>query len=125
MVVSFISKGIISKRNIRFFENLKSQIESWYIEKYNDGLQYKKRHKFNSIQLKDRLLKLTAEDKTTQDKVEQVFDFTTKEFMLSDNNINTLEKLQAEDIIGVTKTESIEQIRARIFQFIEIGKFGK
>ncbi len=123
--VTFKKSGIIAKRNIRFFENLKSQIESWYIEKYNYSLQYKKRHKFNSTQLKDRLLKLTAENKTTQDKLEQAFNFNEKEFMLSDDNISTLEKLQADNIIEVAKTENIEQIRARIFQFIEIGKIGE
>lgn len=123
--VKFKAKGLIAKRNIRFFNNLKTQIESIYLEKYNDGLQYKKRHKFSTSQLKDRLIQLTANDTETQVVIQQVFDFEEKEFMLSDDNLKNLDNLTTKDIIDVVHTESIEQIQSRIFQFIDIGKFGK
>ncbi len=122
--ISFKKSGIIAKRNIRFFENLKSQIETWYIEKYNDGLPYKKRYNYDSNQLKNRLIKLVGEEIEVIEVVTQVFDFPTKEFMLSDDNFKTLDNLKSEEIIAATQTESIKQIRDRIFRFIEIGKFG-
>ncbi|MDD2635772.1 MAG: radical SAM protein [Bacteroidales bacterium] len=123
--VKFRTKGIIAKRNVRFFNNLKTQIESIYFEKFNDGLHYKKRHEFSSLQLKDKLLQLTNKDTEILKIIEQVFDFEEKEFMLSDDNLKNLDNLTTKDIIDVVRTESIEQIQSRIFQFIDIGKFGK
>jgi MoaA/NifB/PqqE/SkfB family radical SAM enzyme len=123
--VTFKKSGIIAKRNIRFFDNLKSQIESWYLKKYNEGLAQIKRHDYTFEKIKDILLKLTKQDQHTKDIINQVFNFKDKDFLLSDENINNLNSLKSEEIIEVAKQETIEQIRARIFQFIEIGKFGE
>jgi len=123
--ISFKSRGIIARRNIRFFENLKSQIDSWYLEKYNKNLHYKKRHEYNSQQLKEKLTELASSDQHTLEVIERVFNFAPRVFLLSDDNMQNITNLRAEDLIGVAKTETIEQVRERVIQFMEIGKFGE
>ncbi len=118
-------KGIIAKRNIRFFMNLKDQIETWYLEKYNEGLYYKKRHTYCTNKIKEDLLKLINEDTQTKKAIEGVFNFKNIDFMVSDEALKNIESLNGEEIISIANTETVDQIRERIYQFIEIGKFGE
>lgn len=118
-------RGIIAKRNIRFFNNLKTQIESWYIEKYNEGLYFKKRHLYSSDKVKEVIIKLTKSNKHTQEIIHKVFNFENRDFLISDEALKNIESLNSEEIITIANTETVDQIRQRIFQFIEIGRFGE
>jgi molybdenum cofactor biosynthesis enzyme MoaA len=118
-------RGIIAKRNIRFFNNLKTQIESWYLDKYNEGLYFKKRHHYSTDKLKEELSKLIEEDIHTQKSIEEVFNFKNIDFMVSDQGLKNIKSLKTEEVIAIAKAETVNQIRERIYQFIEIGKFGE
>ncbi|MDD3741647.1 MAG: hypothetical protein PHH30_10425 [Bacteroidales bacterium] len=122
--ISFKSAGIIQKRNIRFFENLKSQINTWYLEKFNDGLQYKKRHEFTSEKVYEKLVSISLENEEVIKIINSAFNFEPRVFKLSDNDINNLNNLKLEDIEKAINEESLEQIQSRIFKFMETGKFG-
>ncbi|MBN2776080.1 MAG: radical SAM protein [Bacteroidales bacterium] len=119
------SRGIIAKRNIRFFKNLKTQIESWYLEKYNEGLYFKKRHQYSTDKLKKELSKLIKEDIHIQRSIEEVFNFENIDFMVSDQGIENIKALKSEEVISIANTETANEIRERIYQFVEIGKFGE
>ena len=121
----FKGKGIISKRNIKFFENLTSNVKSWYDVKEQASRYTRRRHEWTSAMFKDFLLSKTGNDLIATEKIQQVFVDFNKQFLLSDQDLENLNNIKPEDLSFATLNETVEQLRARIVRFGEIGKFGE
>lgn len=122
---TFKTKGIISKRNLRFFNNLLSQIEAIYKIKEEASRYERKRHKWTSNMLKNFMLKKVNNDKELSSKIEELFTNTNNEFYFSDKDLENLEKLKIEDLITALKNETLIELQERIKRFINFGRFSK
>lgn len=122
---TFKTKGIIAKRNLRFFNNLLSQIEAIYKIKEEASRYERKRHKWTSNMLKNFMLKKVNNDKELSSKIEELFTNTNNEFYFSDKDLENLEKLKIEDLITALKNETLIELQERIKRFINFGRFSK
>jgi len=116
--------GIIAKRNIRFFENLTSNIESWYAAKEEASRPYRRRHLWNTHMLELKMLGKLKNHENLSPVITEVFKPLEKEFYLSDNDLISLENIKEEDVVQSAENESVEEIRKRILLFIETGRFN-
>ncbi|OQC46080.1 MAG: molybdenum cofactor biosynthesis protein A [Bacteroidetes bacterium ADurb.Bin028] len=121
----FYTKGIIAKRNLKFFNNLTSQIEDIYNQKEKDSRYEKKRHKWTNSMLKEFMFKKINNDKELLDKIDDVFFNLGEEYSFSDKDLENLEKLKAEDLISALKNEALIELQERIKRFINFGRFSK
>ena len=121
----FYTKGIIAKRNLKFFNNLTSQIEDIYNQKEKDSRYEKKRHKWTNSMLKEFMFKKINNDKELLDKIDDVFFNLGEEYSFSDKDLENLEKLKAEDLISALKNEAVIELQEKIQRFIKFGKFSK
>lgn len=120
----FKNRGIIAKRNIEFFKNLISNVESWYNVKEQASRYTRRRHKWNNKMLLEVLTRLASEDKNAKIIINKVFQEIEIEFLLSDQDIENLNKMEPEELIFATHNETEEQLKSRILRFVELGKFG-
>ena len=116
--------GIISKRNNKFFNNLVSQIEAWHHEKEIKSLPYKKQHPYSSEKLKLALSEKLKDNTDAQLKLKDAFSTINQDFLVSDNDIETIKSIQSSDLVQAANNETIEQLQERIISFIETGSFG-
>ncbi len=121
----FKNKGVISKRNLRFFNNLLTQIKAIYKPKAEASEYERKRHKWTSNMLKNFMLKKVNNDKELSSKIEELFTNTNNEFYFSDKDLENLEKLKIEDLITALKNETLIELQERIKRFINFGRFSK
>ncbi len=117
------ANGIIARRNIHFYDNLKKQIKNLYTEIYTKNLRYKKRHNYSSDLLKQSLLELAKDDEFTKKVILEVFNFTNKDFLVSDAILDNIKNINLHELSSVAKHETTEQIREKVFYFIENGEF--
>ncbi len=117
--------GVIAKRNKRFFENLISNIESWYNIKEMESRPMRKRHLWNANMLKTAIVGKYAEDEKYRDFLNRVFDRVDKQFYFSDADIESLKKLDSQDVLQALNSENEEKIFSRIQNFIATGRFGE
>jgi hypothetical protein len=117
--------GVIAKRNKRFFENLISNIESWYNIKEMESRPMRKRHLWNPNMLKTAIVGKYAEDEKYRDFLNRVFDRVDEQFYFSDADIESLKKLDPQDVLQALNSESEEKILSRIKNFIATGRFGE
>jgi hypothetical protein len=75
--------------------------------------------------LREALILKLNDDESAIQVLNEVIDKSDIEFYLSDENIQTLDNTKSEDIILALKIESKDQIKQRILQFVEKGKFGE
>lgn len=122
--IEFKKLGIIAKRNILFFKNLTDLIENRYKLKLAESLPYKKKHTFSTDKIKELLLELLAEESNYHKKIEDGFADSITEFSVSDKDLEYLDNLRKDDIKNVLDNETSEQLRQRITNFIETGRFG-
>lgn len=122
---TFKTKRIIAKRNLKFFNNLLSQIEAIYKIKEEASNHEKKRHKWTNSMLKDFILKKVNNDEELSEKIETIFANFNNEFYFSDKDLENLEKLKVEDLISALKNETIIELQERVQRFISFGRFGK
>lgn len=121
----FKGKGIIAKRNIRFFQNLTANVESWYNVKEQASRYTRRRHKWNGEMLLKVLVAIAASDDNDTIIINKAFQNLEIEFLLSDQDIENLNKMKPEDLIFAIRNETEEQLKSRIHRFIEFGKFGE
>lgn len=121
----FQRKGIIAKRNIKFFDNLTSNLEAWYNVKEQASRYTRRRHEWTSVMFKDFLVSKTESDTVVIEKIEQVFADFNHKFMLSDQDLENLNNIKPQELSFAALNESVEQLRARIVRFGEIGQFGE
>jgi MoaA/NifB/PqqE/SkfB family radical SAM enzyme len=115
------SNSYISKRNISFFKSLISQIEEWYKQKKDKEIFNEKRLPHT----KDELLKLFIRNLTYNDTLlikkinEAMNELSDNEILLSEAQINLLQRLNKNEFTNGIKNESIESIRLRLNNFLE------
>jgi len=122
---TFKTKGIIAKRNLKFFNNLLTQIKAIYKPKAEASEYERKRHKWTSPMLKDFILKKVNNNEELSNKIEDVFTNFNNEFYFSDKDLENLEKLKVEDLISALKNETIIELQERIQRFINFGRFSR
>jgi radical SAM protein with 4Fe4S-binding SPASM domain len=117
----FSGNSYISKRNIKFFKSLISQIEDWQKQKLLDEKLNEKRHLYSSEELLKLFTQLLASDnELLEKKIHDVMNtLTIKRVLLSDAHLALLKKVNSEEFTLGTRQESIESIRLRLINFLE------
>lgn len=112
----------ISKRNIKFFKSLISQIEDW--QKQKDAIEFlnKKQYPFNGNELTKLFKKkLTTDDSFLQEKLHIAMSTLAikNDVLLSEAHFTALASIDKADFTNGLRNESIESICLRIKNFIE------
>jgi len=121
----FNAKGVIAKRNLRFYNDLISNFESWYQVKEQASRLTRRRHNWNSELLKEVLVSKAAKDDFTIELIIRIFQTLNEEFLLSDQEVENLNSVKSDELIFAANNETEEQLRERIKRFIDKGKFGE
>jgi hypothetical protein len=75
--------------------------------------------------LKTAIVGKYAEDEKYRDFLNRVFDRVDEQFYFSDADIESLKKLDSQDVLQALNSESEEKILSRIKNFISNGRFGE
>lgn len=123
--IKLYNNGLIAKRNNRFFRDLIQQIETVYIKKYNLQKYDIKKHKWNYDMLLNHFLETYSSLLTDErdEKFKKIFEGLEGEFLLSDNNIKSLNNISADIMIETINTKSIIEIRQMLKSYADEGNF--
>lgn len=114
----------VSRRNIVFFKDLIHQIKAWYQIKYDSELFYKKNREYTQ----DEIIKtfeniLLSDYPPFENIIRSAVHDLPRNMLLSDHQISMLEKLKKENLIPTLQNETLNQIKRRLHNFIEISSF--